>query len=429
MNPTTICIETLGCKVNFYESEAMAKVLSEAGFTVKLGLQPADIYVINTCAVTNEAEKKSRNYITKVLKLNPNAQIYICGCSSQRNYQQYQKPNVKAIFGTTHKIDLAKLIISMQQNPQPNAPVVLNYTLTNTYEDTMRAQPMRTRGVIKVQDGCNSFCTYCIIPYVRGRSRSRTLESIQRELQTMFTQTSEIVVAGVNLTEYGKDLHPQKTLADVAELFRNAPVRFRFSSIEAGIITEDFLKKLATLPNFCTHFHLSMQSGCNKTLKDMNRKYTAEQFIEQVKTIRSYFPNAGITTDVIVGFPTETEADFNETMQTVKQLKFSEMHIFSYSKRSGTFASKLENVATNVKKRVQQITQLAHENQIEFLQNNIKFMQKVLIERKEGEYYRGFSENYIECLVQTQTPLEIGTIIKTKPIRREGMCLVVEPVM
>lgn len=429
MKPT-ICIETLGCKVNFYESEAMANLLTEAGYEVKLGLQPADIYIINTCAVTNEAEKKSRNYITKVLKLNPNAQIYVCGCSSQRSYQQYQKPNVKAIFGTAKKMDLAKLIISLQQQPQEQEqPMILNYTIANAYEDTMRAQPMRTRGVIKVQDGCNSFCTYCIIPYVRGRSRSRTLESIQRELSTMFTQTSEIVVAGVNLTEYGKDLHPQKSLADVAELFRNAPVRFRFSSLEAGIITEEFLQKLVTLPNFCPHFHLSMQSGCNKTLKNMNRKYTVQEFIKQVQTIRFYFPNAGITTDVIVGFPTETEADFEETMQTVRLLKFSEMHIFPYSKRSGTFASKLENVATNVKQRVQKLTQLAHENQIEFLQNNLKFMQKVLIERKEGAYYRGFSENYIECLVSSNTPLDIGTIVKTKPLRRDGMYLIVEPVV
>ena len=429
MKPT-ICIETLGCKVNFYESEAMANFLTEAGYDVKLGLQPADIYIINTCAVTNEAEKKSRNYITKVLKLNPNAQIYVCGCSSQRSYHQYEKPNVKAIFGTAKKMDLAKLIISLQQQPQKQEqPMILNYTIANTYEDTMRAQPMRTRGVIKVQDGCNSFCTYCIIPYVRGRSRSRTLESIQRELSTMFTQTSEIVVAGVNLTEYGKDLHPQKSLADVAELFRNAPVRFRFSSLEAGIITEEFLQKLVALPNFCPHFHLSMQSGCNKTLKNMNRKYTVQEFIRQVQTIRFYFPNAGITTDVIVGFPTETEADFEETMQTVRLLKFSEMHIFPYSKRSGTFASKLENVATNVKQRVQKLTQLAHENQIEFLQNNLKFMQKVLIERKEGSYYRGFSENYIECLVSSNTPLDIGTIVKTKPLRRDGMYLIVEPVV
>ena len=319
----TISIVTLGCKVNQVESEKMAETLESHGFKVSMGLNPSDIYIINTCAVTNEAERKSRNIISKLLKLNPNAQIYVCGCSSENNPDNFKKGDfVRKIVGNPNKFDLVGAILEDNEEHK-------NQTVQNISRVTDR-----TRAILWAQNGCNNFCTYCLIPYLRGREVSFPLEELEKEVHSLEKQANEIVVTGINLSAYGKDIPGSDGLIEVARLFKNSPSRFRFSSLEVNVITDEFLKELATFKNFCDHFHLSLQSGSNNTLKSMNRHYTKEQYLDKVNLIRKYFPNAGITTDVIVGFPTETDADFEESLKLTQDVNFSEMHIFPYSKRN-----------------------------------------------------------------------------------------------
>ncbi|MEG1581776.1 MAG: tRNA (N(6)-L-threonylcarbamoyladenosine(37)-C(2))-methylthiotransferase MtaB [Clostridia bacterium] len=423
-----VVIITLGCKVNLYESEAIAKALTDKGVVVTNVLEKADAYVINTCAVTNEAESKSREYIAKINKIEPHAKIFVCGCSVQNDNKKFlDKENVVCAFGTANKIALAELIIKTYDH-QIEGKIISNNIATK-YEDNMLSLCMRTRGTIKIQDGCNSFCSYCIIPYVRGRSRSRSIMSIKNEINLLSKVTSEIVIAGVNLTEYGKDLSPKQSLSSVVLLFKDLNVRFRLGSLEAGIITEDFLKTLKTLPNFCDQFHLSMQSGSTETLSKMNRHYTAEEFACQVALIRKYFPQAGITTDLIVGFPTEDDRQAEETYNLCKQLQFSDMHIFKYSKRSGTVASKMTNVAKNVPERVKSITKLAKTMKIAFLEKNIDREDEVLLEKIDDEFGYGYSKNYIECIVPKNENMKHADIIKVKMIKVVSEKMLTQPVI
>ena len=315
-----VSIITLGCKVNQVESESIAEELESLGYSVSMGLNVADIYIINTCAVTNEAERKSRNIITKLLKLNANSSIYVCGCASQNNPDNFKKcDNVKDIIGNYDKNALVKSIC--KNDPTENK--VQNCNETRRVTD-------RTRAILWAQNGCNNFCTYCLIPYLRGRETSFPLEGLKKEVKKLEKLANEIVVTGINLSSYGKDIEGSDGLIDVARLFRGSPARFRFSSLEVNVITDKFLSELATFENFCDQFHLSLQSGGNNTLKAMNRHYTKEQYLEKVNLIRKYFPNAGITTDIIIGFPTETEDDFAESLDFAKQVDFFEMHVFPY---------------------------------------------------------------------------------------------------
>ncbi|MBQ8468708.1 MAG: MiaB/RimO family radical SAM methylthiotransferase [Clostridia bacterium] len=400
-----VSIVNMGCKVNQYESDTIAGLLSASGFSVDFGLVPADIYCVNTCAVTNEGERKSRNVITKLLKLNPEAEIYVSGCASENNKEHFTKiSNVKYVIGTQNKNRIAAAVCKDN-----------GVKLVNSSEHISN----RTRGVLKCQDGCNNFCTYCLIPYVRGREVSRPLSELERELQTMVNSgVHEVVLAGINLSAYGNDFKDGTSLVSVAKLInsinqkiaklsekssKNAQnlLRYRFSSLEVGIITEDFLNYLKTDEAFCPHFHLSMQSGSNKTLKAMNRHYKKEEFLAKVELIRKYFPFAAITTDVIVGFPTETEEDFNETFDTCKKANFFEMHVFPYSSREGTVAAKLKNVATNVKDRVWKLKNMSTENHDKFIKQNITEnpVQKVIVETTNGDYYTAHTANYIKCYI------------------------------
>lgn len=412
-----VSIITLGCKVNQVESENIAENLEKIGYSVKMGFDIADIYIINTCAVTNEAERKSRNIITKVLKLNKDADIYVCGCSSENNADNFKKcDNVKAIIGTKDKTSLVDII----KNNEKDFKIDDNIQLNCSDEKTLVSD--RTRAVLWVQNGCNNFCTYCLIPYLRGRETSFPLESIENELRKLEKVAREIVVTGINLSAYGKDLDNSDGLIEIARLFKNSPSRFRFSSLEVNVVTEEFLSELATFDNFCDQFHLSLQSGGNNTLKKMNRHYTKEQFFEKVQLIRKYFPNAGITTDIIIGFPTESNDDFEESYEFVKQVNFFEMHIFPYSKRNGTVAVNFKNIATNVNERVQKMTELAKRNKDKFIENNIGLTHEVIIENQKNGYYLAHTKNYILCYIKSDKELESNSkvFVKIKELFEDG---------
>ena len=399
-----ISIITLGCKVNQVESENIAESLEKYGYDVSMGLNVSDIYIINTCAVTNEAERKSRNIITKVRKLNPNCLIYVCGCSSQNNPEKFKKGDyVKKVIGTGNKISLVDSIIADDEE----------FDESKINENISRVTT-RTRADLWVQNGCNNFCTYCLIPYVRGREYSFPLDKVERELKFLEKIAKEIVITGINLSSYGKDVPGSDGLIEVARLFRNSHARFRFSSLEVNVITEKFLNELATFPNFCDQFHLSLQSGSNNTLKSMNRHYTKEIYLEKVNMIRKFFPNAGITTDIIIGFPSETEEDFEESLDFVRQVNFSEMHIFPYSKRNGTVAEKMKVIAKNVPERVQRMTELAEENKRKFIEKNIGNTFEVIIENEKDEYNLAHTKNFILCYIKPKRPLESNMVVNVK---------------
>lgn len=399
-----ISIVTLGCKVNQYESEEIAEELEKCGYEISMGLVYADIYIINTCAVTNEAERKSRNIITKLLKLNPDAKIYVCGCASEHAPAKFNKGDfVKSIKGNTNKLDIVNKITSDDTEYIDKKKLTTQNRVTD-----------RTRAVLWVQNGCNNFCTYCIIPYLRGRETSFPLNDIEHKVRILEKQANEIVIAGINLSAYGKDINGSDGLIEIARLFRHSPSRFRFSSIHVDVITEKFLSELQTFNNFCDQFHLSMQSGSNNTLKAMNRHYTKEEFLEKVIMIRKFFPNAGITTDIIIGFPTETEEDFQESLNFVKQANFSEMHIFPFSPRQGTVAEKLKNIAKNVPERVKTMTELALKMKSDFINRNIGSVQEVIIENLKNGYYMAHTKNYILCYIKSNEVLSHNSKIFVK---------------
>lgn len=390
-----ISLITLGCKVNQVESEQIAEKLESYGFDVSMGLSVSDIYVINTCAVTNEAERKSRNYIAKILKLNPSAKIYVCGCSSENDPNKFKKGDyVVKVIGNKDKLSLAETI--------KNDNLESKNLLSSEYKSRVTN---RTRADLFVQNGCNNFCTYCIIPYLRGRETSFPLNEIKAELKILETLANEIVVTGINLSAYGKDIEGSDGLIEIARLFKDSSARFRFSSLEVNVITEKFLSELAEYNNFCDQFHLSLQSGSNNTLKAMNRHYTKEQYLEKVNLIRKFFPNAGITTDIIVGFPTETEDDAAETLDFIKQVKFSDMHIFPYSKRNGTAAEKFKNVAKNVAQRVKDVSEVARQMKADFISKNIGLTHEVIIENQKEGYYLAHTKNFILCYIKSKTEL------------------------
>lgn len=393
-----VSVLTLGCKVNKYESDALIFELKSRGIDATDNLEEADTYIINTCAVTNEAERKSRQMIERARKFNPNAEIYVMGCASQNRPVQFEDRNVKMIIGTAGK----KKIVDELSHSGTHL-----FELPTAYEDDLFSAQSLTRAFIKIQDGCDHFCSYCIIPYLRGRSRSRSLESIVSEVEKLPDDVKEVVLVGIDVSDFKID--GKKGLGKLLQTLDKYGKRLRLSSMEDSLIDEEFLKVLSTLKNFCPHFHLSLQSGCDNVLKKMNRHYTTDEFADSVALIRKYFPLAGITTDIIVGFPTETEEDFEETLKFVESVKFSQLHIFPYSKRDGTAASKLyKDLSGKVKnERVKRLEELGDRLKTEFLKENKTG--KVLIETKNGDYFDGYTENYIKCYVSGD--LKVGEIV------------------
>jgi len=395
-----IAILTLGCKVNKYESDALEYELNLKGYETADSFCEADVYVINTCAVTQEAEKKSRQMIARCKKFNPKAKFIICGCASQKNQKQFIEKGAFYISGTVGKYKVAKIIEKLAENNKyrlKKSEHIDEFPLE--YEDSMRAKQNRTRAYIKIQDGCNNFCSYCIIPYLRGRSRSRPIFSIINEAMELDDEIKEIVLTGINVTDYKID--GEKGLGVLMEELDLVGKRLRLGSVEDTLVDESFIKKLSDLDHFCPHFHLSLQSGSESVLKRMNRHYSPKQFYKSVKLIRKYFPLAGITTDVIVGFPEESEKEFKETYKFVKKVGFSQLHIFAYSQREGTVASKLyKDLPHNIKQERSGILEkLNKKMKLKFLKKNK--VGKVLVEEKIENFYVGYTENYIRCYIKS----------------------------
>lgn len=407
-----IAVVTLGCKVNKYESDALVFELKKRGYETTDKLEFADAYVVNSCAVTNEAEKKSRQMLERVRKLNPNAKIYVMGCASQNNPEKFVEKGAQFVVGTANK----QKILDDLENFGTHI-----YDFPKQYEDDLFSAQSLSRAYIKIQDGCNNFCTYCLIPYLRGRSRSRSLESIVDEVSKLPENVKEVVLVGIDVSDFQID--GKKALGTLLKSLDGFGKRLRLSSMEDNLISDEFLKILASLKNFCPHFHLSLQSGCDNVLKKMNRKYTTAQFEESVNKIRKYFPNAGITTDIIVGFPTETDEDFETTMKFVEKIKFSQLHIFPYSKRNGTAAAKLyKDLSGNIKtQRLKRLEELGKKLGLDFINQNKTG--KVLIEEFADGYFEGYTENYIKCFLQGD--FEVGDIVDVKiikPFKNGALC-------
>ena len=375
---------TLGCKVNSCESASLMTGLNELGYQTSDELGFADLYIINTCAVTAEAEKKSRQTVARVKKFNPNAKIIVTGCASQKSPQDFlKKEGVTLVTGTNSKDKIINCLETCGNIVWEDAEYYEKYIPTN---------PDKTRAYVKVQDGCNNFCSYCIIPYLRGRSRSRQPEKVLEELNVL--SPVEAVITGINLSAYNYENIGLKGLID---RLSEADCRIRLGSLEVGVITEEFLLSLKNLKNFAPHFHLSLQSGSNAVLKSMNRKYTREEYLSRCELIKKHFPNCAITTDVIVGYSTETESDFLDSMDLCKRVGFADIHCFPYSKREGTVGAKLKELPPSVKdQRMDEILALKKELKSNFINANLGKVLEVVPEDKEGEYVVGYTENYIK---------------------------------
>lgn len=391
---------TLGCKVNEYESQSILNQLKSNGYEISEGLVYADVYVVNTCAVTNIAERKSRQVLSKIQKINKDAKIIVCGCASQNNPAKFlQNPNVFSVTGNAKKNEIMELI----NERNTTLPKIEDKIYTNT------ARPIetRTRQFIKIQDGCDYFCTYCLIPYVRGRSRSRDIDDILDEIK--HTTSNEIVLTGINMTDYKIDgkLALKYLIKEVDKLNK----RFRLSSIECMALDDEMIEILKNCKNFCPHLHISLQSACNETLRRMNRHYTIEQFMEKINKLRQQFPNICLSTDIIVGFKGETDEEFETTYNNLKKIKFSFMHIFPYSVRESTVASRLKGDVDKqvVKQREQKLIELNKKFKEEFYNNNKNTIHKVLIEEVVDERFSlGYTDNYIYTKIDE--PLKIGEI-------------------
>lgn len=406
-----VSIITLGCKQNKYESDCMARILRDNNYEVTENLEMADIYVINTCAVTSEAEKKSRQYISKCLKLNSDAKIVICGCASEKNADQFKtKENVFSIIGTEGKEKILEYI---------NKSVKEKNELETIYTSPIHPDKTSTREHIKIQDGCNNFCSYCIIPYLRGRSRSRDIESIVDEAQTIASRSKEIVLTGIDISSYKID--GKLALPMLLDRLKDVNALIRLGSLEVNVITEELLKTLVSMPNFAPHFHLSLQSGDNEILKKMNRHYTADEFYDKVCLIRKYFPLANITTDVIVGFAGESVEQFENTKKFIIKVGFSFVHIFPYSRREGTRAYNFEDLDMSIKKsRVDELEKVNLELRKNYLTQFVGKESSVIIEEKK-EFYEGFSPEYIRCYVDSEVNPNEKYKIKFRELYQDGM--------
>lgn len=409
-----ISIFTLGCKVNQYDTDAMLAVFEHAGFEIAEGLEYADVYVVNSCAVTAEAEKKSRQSIARILKVNPNAKIFVCGCASQNNFSQFAKNNVQYISGSDQKLDFARKIVTEFKGEEEQFDKIVpdKFDISTVFEDNDGIINLRTRHFIKVQDGCNNFCSYCLIPYVRGRSRSRALASIERELDEVSSVAKEVVVTGINLSAYGKDIG--SSLTGLMKMLSKYDFSVRLGSLEVGVITKDFLDATKTLKRFCPHFHLSLQSGDDSVLKAMNRHYTTAEYYDAVRLIREYYSDPAITTDIIVGFPSEREEEFENSMAFARKVGFSDIHVFPYSSRRGTVAGRMPTLDPEiVLDRQKRMTALKHELVQNYLNKQIGMPVNVLFETQSRGVWCGHSPNYVKVYSKNGEHNEIRLITPT----------------
>ena len=398
----TVAFITLGCKVNQYETNAMIQKLIEGGYKIVEHHEKADIYIVNTCTVTNMSDRKSRQMIRKVREINPQAKIIAVGCYVEVAKNEVEKmKEIDLTLGNSEKVDIVKYCDNLLQDikkDENNKKNEFSEFGTITYTE-------KTRAVIKIQDGCDRFCSYCIIPYARGRVRSRNPQNVVSEITQIAKKgIKEVVLTGIHIASYGKDFDEKYELIDLLEEINKIDgiQRIRLGSIEPLLITNEFIQRLSKLEKICEHFHLSLQSGCDETLKRMNRRYTTTQFKEIVGIIRKAYKNANLTTDIIVGFPQETEEEFKKTYEFLKEIKFYKMHIFKYSPRKGTLAEKMQGqILPQIKEeRSRKLIELSDKNEEEYNKEYVGNEVEVLWEEEKQGIYKGHTKNYI--LVEQQ---------------------------
>lgn len=407
-------LHNLGCKVNAYETESMQQMLEQAGYEIVPFAPGADIYIINTCTVTNIADRKSRQMLHKAKKMNPDAVVVAAGCyvESEKYTGGQVDDAIDIVIGNNCKKDLIEILEAYEEGKRTEAVIDINHT--KEYEELiLNKTAEHTRAYVKVQDGCNQFCTYCIIPYTRGRVRSRRSQDVYDEvLRLAKAGYREVVLTGIHLSSYGVDLESENLLTLIKKIHEIKGIeRIRLGSLEPRIMSEEFVSAIAKLPKLCPHFHLSLQSGCDETLKRMNRKYTADEYYEVCKRLRKYFDNPALTTDVIVGFAGETEKEFEKCKEFLEKIEFFETHIFKYSIRKGTRAAKMENqVPDQIKtKRSNELLALNEKNSVKYLQQHLGKELEVLMEEPlilDGEkYFAGHTREYIRAAVKTEENL------------------------
>lgn len=409
-------LHNLGCKVNAYETEAMQHLLEEAGYEIVPFTQKADVYVINTCSVTNMADRKSRQMLHKAKKNNPDSIVVAAGCYVQTSEKEVLNDlSVDIVIGNDRKHDLVRLLEEYSMDSVNDTVDDINDGKHDFEELFIDQTKEHTRAFIKVQDGCNQFCSYCIIPYARGRVRSRRFENVIAEVERLAANGfKEVVLTGIHLSSYGVDFEEATGLLELIQAVNAVKgiERIRLGSLEPKIVTEHFVSELSKLDKICPHFHLSLQSGCDATLKRMNRKYTTKEYERGCELLRKYFVHPAITTDVIVGFPGETEEEFEQTKAYLKHIHFYEMHIFKYSKRKGTRAAVMpDQIDEQVKAaRSEKLIALGHDMSKEFRKFYIGKNEEVLFEEKavigDKEYFVGYTKEYVKVAKETAENLE-----------------------
>ncbi len=419
-------LHNLGCKVNAYETEAMQEMLENAGYEIVPFKEKADIYIINTCTVTNMADRKSRQMLHKARKMNPNAVIVAAGCYVQAlEDAKTIDSSVDIVIGNNKKQDLIEILkeYETEHNEHETLSELIDINHTHEYEELhLSTTGEHTRAYIKVQDGCNQFCSYCIIPYARGRVRSRDKQDVEEEVKRLaLNGYKEIVLTGIHLSSYGVDLDEKENLLTLIQAVNDIEgiERIRLGSLEPRIITEEFVKTISAMPKICPHFHLSLQSGCDETLKRMNRRYTSEEYYEKCVLLRKYFDNPALTTDVIVGFPGETEEEFEKSKSFLEKVGFYETHVFKYSKRHGTRAAVMpDQVPEEIKTQRSDVLLKLHDQQKKkyedmFNGKEVEILIEEMVKRDGRKIQTGHTKEYIRVGMESEENLQ-NQIVKAK---------------
>ncbi|HLS54057.1 MAG TPA: tRNA (N(6)-L-threonylcarbamoyladenosine(37)-C(2))-methylthiotransferase MtaB [Tissierellaceae bacterium] len=426
-----VAFHTLGCKVNQYETEAMEELFEKANYSIVRDEEFAHIYVINTCTVTNLSDRKSRQFIRRVRRINKDATIAVVGCYSQISPEEISKiEGVDVILGTSQRNRIVELCEEAEKKNRQINIVESARSYQEFEEISVEDIKSKTRAYIKIQDGCNQYCSYCIIPFARGPIRSRRLEDTMVEIEKLADSGfKEIVLTGIHVASYGKDLGDINLDQAIKKISTIAGIeRIRLSSVEPNIVDDEFMTTIVETGKACDHFHLSLQSGSDKILRRMNRKYTCNSFKEKVELIRKYMPDAGITTDIIVGFPGETDKDFEETLDFVKDIGFSRIHVFKYSPREGTAAARFkEQVNGKVKNERSRILihladQLSREFNSRFINSHMEVLYEVEDENNPG-VFEGYTSNYIRVKTKSDEDL-VGQILRTQIVDSKGDILI-----
>lgn len=423
-----VALHNLGCKVNAYEVEAMQQLLENAGYETVPFEEGADVYVINTCTVTNIADRKSRQMLHKAKKMNPDAIVVATGCYAQADTEKLKEDTaVDLILGNNQKTQIVEALEEYEKEHAKQVQVIeINHT--KEYEElSIASTAEHVRAYIKVQDGCNQFCTYCIIPFARGRVRSRKIEEVLSEVETLAAKGyKEVVLTGIHLSSYGVDF-PKEERESLLSLIQAVSrvegiSRIRLGSLEPRIITEEFLEGIVKTGKVCPHFHLSLQSGCNKTLKNMNRRYSAQEYAEKCELIRKFYPAPALTTDVIVGFPQETEEDFEESYEFVKKIHFYETHIFKYSRRHGTKAASMDGQLTEAAKAQRSDRMLglheirAREYEEAMIGKKMELLLEEEIEIDGRPWYVGHSREYVRAVISKTDAHRVNDLVTVKAV-------------